>query len=281
MVDYDTSMSLVRDTLEGFTREPRGRFVAGATFAHFCARADLWGVVLWGRPEPEHIALLVTSLGLELGRAASPHGSIVDASRLDSVDVAAFSLLDRYVREHQDALAKQVTRLALVRPEGMTGAVVAGFFEVLPRPYPVGLFASSHEALTWLELAGADTDTLVSSIGALHAAATGRAPVVTALATVLDARLGDITVADAARALGLSERTLQRRLRSAHTTFLDELNYARLRAAKRLLLDSDTPVTTIALEVGCATPQHFSTLFRRLTGQTPSDWRRERRTPQS
>lgn len=272
-------MSLVRDTLEGFAGEPRGRFVAGATFAHFCARADLWGVVLWGRPEPEHIATLVTSLRLELGEAASRHGSIVDASRLDSVDVAAFSVLDRYVREHQDELAKQVSRLALVRPEGMTGAVVAGFFEVLPRPYPVGVFASSEEALAWLDLAEEDAAAFVRAIEVLHGEATGAAPVVTALATVLDARLGDINVAEAARALGLSERTLQRRLRGARTTFLDELNLARLRAAKRLLLDSDTPVTTIALEVGCATPQHFSTLFRRLTGQTPSDWRRAQRTP--
>jgi AraC-like DNA-binding protein len=44
-----------------------------------------------------------------------------------------------------------------------------------------------------------------------------------------------------------------------------------------MLLDSDAPVTTIALEVGCATPQHFAALFRRFYGVSPSAWRRAQR----
>jgi AraC-like DNA-binding protein len=270
-------MILSPDTLDGFARAPVGRYFAGATFAHFCATPVLWGVVLWGRPQSDDMAALVRSLELELADTAEMHLSIVDARRLDGVDVTAFSMLDSYVRGNQDALSRKVARLALLRPDGMTGAVVAGFFDVLPRPYPVELFASPEEAAPWLEL---ELDAL-NVLGSVYAAASGAPPVVTAIRTVLDQQLTNINIATAARAMGMSERTLQRRLRGADTSFLDELNRARIRAAQKLLLDSDEPVTTIALEVGCATPQHFSTLFRKLTGMTPSGWRKEQRKQRS
>jgi AraC-like DNA-binding protein len=268
-----------RDTLAGFAEAPTGRYVAGATFAHFCAEPTVWGVLLWGRPTREDIAALVGSLALELGPPAEPHGSVVDCSRLESVDAAAFGVLDAYVRSHLEPLARQVTRLALVRPEGIAGAVVAGFFEVLPRPYPVQVFAAAEPALAWVE--AREPAALAATLDAVHRAATGSAPIVVALAALLDRHLVGMSVTGAAKELGLSERTLQRRLSEAGTSFLDELNAARLRAAQRLLVDSDAPITTIALEVGCATPQHFSALFRRATGLTPSEWRKEQRSPRA
>lgn len=185
-------------------------------------------------------------------------------------------MLDDYVRGHLEQLARQVTRLALVRPDGIAGAVVAGFFEVLPRPYPVQIFAATTPALAWMD--ASDPARLAAALDALHREATGASPIVTALGAVLDRHLSGMSVGGAARELGLSERTLQRRLSAAGTSFLDELHRARLRAAQRLLLDSDVPITTVALEVGCATPQHFSAMFRRFTGCSPSDWRRERRS---
>lgn len=252
--------------MEAFAEAPNGRYFAGSTFAHFCADDALWGVVLWGRPTSDDMALLVRSLHIELTDVARPHRSIVDARRLDSVDVSAFAVLDGYVRDHQAELSEKVTELSLLRPAGMAGAVVAGFFEVLPKPYPVLLLESAPEE-----------DLLM----AVFSAASGAPPIVMSLRAVIGERLTSITIADASRALGMSERTLQRRLRSADTSFLDELNAARVRAAQRLLLDSDEPVTTVALEVGCATPQHFSTLFRKLTGESPSQWRADRRSGNS
>jgi AraC family transcriptional regulator len=35
-------------------------------------------------------------------------------------------------------------------------------------------------------------------------------------------------------------------------------------------------VATVALEVGYASPSHFAQLFRRETGVSPSDYRRQR-----
>jgi AraC-like DNA-binding protein len=266
-------MSLASATLDGFSAAPAGKYFAGATFAHFCVRADFWGVLLWDRPTSEDMSLLVRSLLLELTETAAPHASLVDARRLGGVDVTAFSVLDAYVRDHREELAAKVKRLALLRPEGMAGAVVAGFFEVLPKPYPVELFSDADEAMAWLGVDEAN----IALCDELHAAATGIAPVVRSLRAVLDDRLTTITLAEAARTMGVSERTLQRRLREAGTTFIDEHNEARMRLARRLLIDSDEPVTHIALEVGCSTPQHFSALFRKHTGMTPSAWRRSQR----
>jgi AraC-like DNA-binding protein len=72
----------------------------------------------------------------------------------------------------------------------------------------------------------------------------------------------------------VSERSLQRSLGAAGTTFKDEIAEARIRAARRLLADGDEPLSAIAREVGCSSLQHFSTLFRKRTGETPSAFRR-------
>lgn len=249
-------------------------FVAGGTFAHFCKNAGLWGVILWGRPNEEDIGALVRTLHFELRPPAVPHVSVVDASRLAGVDPRAFAVLDRYVREQFEALARAVQRLALVRPTGVEGAVVAGFFEVLPRPYTVSVFDDLRAALGWL---GAP-ESFAVDMDALHARAAQTPPLLGKLRAYLAAHLADANVTSAARALTLSERTLQRRLGEAGTTFQQELVEARVRAAQHLLLDSDAPLTNIALDVGCASLQHFSALFRKATGESPSAWRARHRS---
>jgi AraC-like DNA-binding protein len=35
----------------------------------------------------------------------------------------------------------------------------------------------------------------------------------------------------------------------------------------------DANVTEVAFKVGCASPQHLSTLFKKLTGLSPTEWR--------
>ena len=86
------------------------------------------------------------------------------------------------------------------------------------------------------------------------------------------------SLSEAARELGLSVRTLQRRLADQRTSFEAQLQDVRLSLAERLLTESDTPVTTLALELGFGTSQHFSTLFRTRTGETPSSFRGRRRS---
>ncbi|MBI5495411.1 MAG: helix-turn-helix transcriptional regulator [Deltaproteobacteria bacterium] len=257
---------------DAFVSAPLGRWIAGETFLYFCASPTLYGFTLWGWPTEADMRRLAHFLTVELLPGAVPHVSLVDTRRIRRADPGAFAALDEYVRRHHDALQRMVTRLALVRPAGMEGAVVAGFYQVLQPPYPHRVFEDAVAALEWLEAPRAAT--LAEELDGLHAAVTGVAPAVGALQAALGGHLDDATPATLARLLGLSQRTLQRRLQEAGTTFQAELNAARIREAQRRMLATRDPLTAIALDVGCASLQHFSALFRRLVRASPSEWRR-------
>ncbi len=265
---------------EELVADPAGRFVTGRTFVYFWADPTLCGFAIWGRPDEADMQRLIRLLRTELVPPAVPHASLVDARRLEGVDAGAYAAIADYVRENHEALGRHVTRLALVRPAGLAGAVVAGFFSVLEAPYPVGHFAGVAGALEWLGH-GARAG-LPAELDALQLAASGTAPVIAELRGVIDADLPGASLESAARVMGLSDRTLQRRLQEAGTTFHQELNLAQVRVAKAMLLDSDAQLTRVALDVGCASLSHFSALFRKLTGESPSAWRaKQRRQPRA
>ena len=253
-----------------------GRFVAGETWIHFCATAQLWGIVVWGRPDETAAIALGRSLVLELRDHVPPHNSLLDCSRIDGGDPRSFSAAGRYLAAYHALLEKQVQRAALIRPSGIDGALVAGAFDVLPKPYPVQVFGDALAGLRWLDPA-IDATAIAARLVEMHAEVISVPKEVGALRAMLDHRLDGMPIAKAAKELGLSERTLQRKLAEAGTTFKDELADARIRAAKRMLLETEAPLTTIAFEVGCGSLQYFSALFRRRTGESPSAFRAKRR----
>jgi len=256
-----------RSTLDELARDPCGKYVAGETWIHFCVEPRLWGVILWGKPDEAEARRLGQSLVLELAPPAVPHASLFDASRITGGDAGAFRAAGLYLARHREKLAKWVERLALVRPSGVDGALVAGTYDVLPKPYPVQLFTDVGEALAWLGAPRA-----APMLTQMYGEVTGTPAEVGALRALLDSDL-EITIAKAAKKLGVSQRTLQRQLGEAGTTFKDELASARVRAARRLLVDTDAPLTAIAFDVGCSSLQNFSALFRRRTGESPSAFR--------
>ncbi|MCP3467373.1 AraC family transcriptional regulator [Bradyrhizobium sp. CCGUVB23] len=54
----------------------------------------------------------------------------------------------------------------------------------------------------------------------------------------------------------------------------------RLEQAMNMLRDTDTSIALVAAELGYASQTAFAAAFRRLTGETPSDWRRRMRCMQ-
>jgi transcriptional regulator GlxA family with amidase domain len=52
----------------------------------------------------------------------------------------------------------------------------------------------------------------------------------------------------------------------------------RIEHAQRLMVSSDLPLCQIAAECGLADQSHLSRLFRRVVGDTPAAWRRNRFT---
>lgn len=95
------------------------------------------------------------------------------------------------------------------------------------------------------------------------------------LAAVLDVagEDGDVSLALAAEAAGLSVRTLQRRLRREKTSFARLLRTWRLRRATRLLLETREPIIEIAMAVGYEDASNFARAFRAYAGCSPTAFR--------
>jgi AraC family transcriptional regulator len=55
------------------------------------------------------------------------------------------------------------------------------------------------------------------------------------------------------------------------------LRQQQLERAMNMLRDTDAPIASVARELGYASQTAFTAAFRRLTGETPSDWRRRTR----
>ena len=81
-------------------------------------------------------------------------------------------------------------------------------------------------------------------------------------------------MAGVARSLGMSRRTLQRRLSSMGLTFNALVQRSRLALAAHLLTTTDEKVVDIAFEVGYSDHAHFTRAFRRWTGSPPCAYRR-------
>jgi AraC-like DNA-binding protein len=250
---------------DDYVADPEGRYLAVPHAIVFCARRTLWGFALWGRPTETDLRRVVPLLALELADGVAPHASLIDVRRLEAADPRAFGVLAKYLRTNWETFRSRVTRLALVRPPGLLGATVAGFYEVAGAPYPVRVFGELAAAATWLR-----ASELAPTLDGAVAAASALSPVLLEVRRWLDGHLGDASLARAAKAASRAPRSLQRDLDAAGTTFQREIDAARIRLARRLLVETDSPLTEIAYDVGCASPQHFSTLFRRITGEAPS-----------
>ena len=75
------------------------------------------------------------------------------------------------------------------------------------------------------------------------------------------------------RSLGVSRRTLARRLDNENVTFLQVLNELRLALAHQYLCKDDLKIAEVAWLVGYQEISAFSHAVKRWTGETPSRWR--------
>ncbi|MET0594529.1 MAG: helix-turn-helix domain-containing protein, partial [Polyangiaceae bacterium] len=78
-----------------------------------------------------------------------------------------------------------------------------------------------------------------------------------------------------AKRLGLSERTLQRRLQAENVTFADLVDEVRADLARMYLNDPKLAVFEVAFLLGYSEPSAFNRAFRRWTGLSPSQFRRQ------
>ena len=84
------------------------------------------------------------------------------------------------------------------------------------------------------------------------------------------------SMADTARHLGMTERTLRRHLSMLDTSHLALEQECQRLMAERLLAEGALSIKQVADALGFTSVSSFHRAFRRWTGNTPSDWRDER-----
>lgn len=81
--------------------------------------------------------------------------------------------------------------------------------------------------------------------------------------------------------LGISTRTLARRLKDAGTSYAELLRRVQSERAKNYLRHTSTPVAEIAERMGYSDPAAFTRAFQTWTGLTPARWRAAERATSS
>jgi AraC-like DNA-binding protein len=84
---------------------------------------------------------------------------------------------------------------------------------------------------------------------------------------------GRTQMRDVAKDLGIGARTLQRRLASENTTWLEVLNRTRERLARHYLRSTKMSPAEVSFLLGFEDPNSLFRAFNRWTGTTPESWR--------
>jgi AraC-like DNA-binding protein len=149
-------------------------------------------------------------------------------------------------------------------------------FRVTPR------FNSEASALrfsaSWLDKALAGRDAARLRVALEEAERAGRGNLVQRVCRALRFMLlqGRNSGDEVAQMLAMHRRTLNRRLKACGTTFQAVLDEVRFEVACELLADREIALDDIAAALGYAGVSPFMRTFRRWTGTTPGQWRRER-----
>jgi AraC-like DNA-binding protein len=256
-------------TRASFFEAPVGRFLRGTSWIFACPSDGLYVTLLGGRPGEVELGALARSYAVPAAKTS--HSVLFDGSRVEEVDARALGMLLDHFHTRAKAFTRSLTQVAVVHGAGVAGAVFAGYPRMIPLPCETRLFADTDEALVWLGALPPVRDAVLTLAGSLAS----RDVDVVRLGALLDERPA-LSVDDAARALAIASRTLQRRLREAGTSFRAESDRARRDMAMRRLLRPDDALATIAAAVGFASVQSFTDWFRAQTGEAPGTWRKRR-----
>lgn len=90
-------------------------------------------------------------------------------------------------------------------------------------------------------------------------------------------REGEPRVGDVAQRLGMTARTLQRRLQDEALGFTALVDEARLELARRYLADETLTISEVSFALGYSEPSAFTRAFKRWSGSAPAEYRESSR----
>lgn len=256
--------------LEDFLRAPRDACFEGRHLT-FWNLGTVSGWRVFGAPRKEDGEQLVACIDTLYAPRAPRYWSLVDLRHLESVDEVGFEVLRGYVAKKLPRMRQRLVRQAVIKRGGLVGAMVAGFYVQLEPRHPVRVFDALAPAAKWL--APPDARALRTLLCAMKVPPRLDGELLPALHAWLREHRLRPTFEAAAQRLGLSGRTLQRRLREHDTTFKDQVRRVRVELAQQLLRGTDWKLAAIAQEVGFDSSQRLATSFRRHVGVTPTAFR--------
>ena len=264
--------ALAPTTFPALVADPVGHYAYGPCWLYAYFDDALSAIVLWGTLRGDDLAALVGHPAVPVTRGARGHKTLVDARRVENVEPSAFASAATYLGAWREGFAAALARLAIVEGGALPGVVAHGFFRVVEPAFEVGVFPDADHALDWLAID--DAADLCVLLDRLWREVAGVPDIIRDLRALLARDLVGVSLASAARGLGVSVRTLQRRLQDASTSFQHELDHVRLATAKRRMVETDDKLDAIAIEVGYGSGNHLATLFHRVEGCSPTEWRR-------
>ncbi|MFZ5441831.1 MAG: helix-turn-helix transcriptional regulator [Myxococcota bacterium] len=199
-------------------------------------------------------------------RFAAAYDVVLDLRRLESVSRGAFARLHDFAC----AQLRGLRRVALLVDEDTAGgATVVGLFDLHPPHFAWRACTAPHDAAHWLERheVAPTLDAVEALLSAHHE------PSMERLRVLLRAAPG-ATELELASSLTCSRRSVQRLLEAHGTTFLELRARVRVELAQELLRDPSAKLDAIAAAVGCTDRRTLNRLFKRLTGESPANFRR-------
>lgn len=188
----------------------------GRTWVVACPARALYVTLFAGRPDEADLRELARAYRVRA--STTPHAVLFDGSRVEAIDPGAHELLFRSFEARRSAFTPNLVRAAFVHGDGVPGAVFAGYRRLLPLgTCETRSFRDTGRALAWL---GADDDAR-AKVDVL-AASLVEGGVELARLRALLAERPHLGLSEAARALAVAPRSLQRALAASGTTFRDE-----------------------------------------------------------
>lgn len=243
------------------------------TFLVWRKATDLLGFSVWGDRDRGSFEQQACILDHFTEPTHPRQRVLIDASRCREPNPTTFSRAVSFMASRRARHAASIEQLAVVVPQGVAGAVFIGVSVIIQPEFALRLFSDVNPALAWLQCE--NPEALAQELAGLQRLDADKSLLESLHRLFMDTEFA-VSLSQAARRFGMSQRTLQRRLSAARTTFHAELSKAKLAMAKTLLSLGGRSITTIALELGFASVQHFSARFSAVYGQSPRSWLRNR-----
>lgn len=263
-------------SLDAFFAEPAKRVVVERSFAYWQAERRVFGIILWGRPNESDVTQICAAHEVGANPLFKGHTSLVDIRAVESVDLLAFQKLLAYLIKRREDWSPNVSRQAVLYQGGYAHAVVLGMFNLL-RPGHEVLFVD-EPAKAYAMVSASDVR---EEVEAMRLDLLGTPEIIRRVRSAFETLSPHSEPSDVARHLGMSVRSLQRRLAAYDTTLGGEQQLHILRASEALLEHTELDLEAVAAQAGAASASHLVTLFRRHHDTTPGNFRTDRRKKSS